>query len=399
MPGVTIDHLVSLALLVSVLLASFGLYGHMLGTAIAYQRYHQVAMKAADLVDGMCLSPGVPSDWGRSNSTPSAFGLQDVETGGYALSPFSIQRLLPSGELVYYDKAEAWFMNVSLSEGGSLLVPVAGCVNYTTVARLLGINGSYGFQLSIAPTLRISVSEIDTNPLRLKVEVRGPGLALGGATLKYLLYRANKTDDSDVPFIQAWTGTAQTDSTGSAILEFDPPIDGSQYAYSIIIYAHLSGLFGVGYNSYETVENNRIILFVESFEQGRVLLAHSWDVDEFEPPVSALHYNATFLLLTEDLGLRPIEIANSTGIVNYGEGKAYAEVQIPASEAGILLVTYRWGERFGMTMMPWGISTLGVSITFGGDPSGHEWVATELRQVTVDRVSYQVKLAAWSLTM
>jgi hypothetical protein len=36
-------------------------------------------------------------------------------------------------------------------------------------------------------------------------------------------------------------------------------------------------------------------------------------------------------------------------------------------------------------------------VVFGGDPTGQEWVATDIRQVTVNGVAYQAKLALWSL--
>jgi hypothetical protein len=36
-------------------------------------------------------------------------------------------------------------------------------------------------------------------------------------------------------------------------------------------------------------------------------------------------------------------------------------------------------------------------VVFGEDPSGKEWVATDIRQVLVGNVAYQVKLALWSL--
>jgi len=397
MAGATIDHMVSVTLIIAVLLLSFGIYNQILASAVAYERNRQVAMKAVDLIDTICLCPGDPADWGQSDSAPSGFGLQDPESAGYVLSPFSIMRLLSSGgEMVYYPKTGMWYNNVSMNEGGYLLTPISDCVNYTTVAELLGVNGSYGFQLSIAPTLSVSVSRVNVNPLKFKVEVRGPGLAVSGASLNYFLYRAVVNPEEDYPLIETLSGTSQTDSAGLAFLEF-PTIDGSKYAYSIIVYAHVGGLVGVGYYSYVTLQKNHIIPFVEDFEEGRVILAHSWDVHSFPPPVGALHYNATFLLLTEEFELRPVQIANSSGLVNYGEGKPYGRVQIPTSEAGILLVTYRWGNRYGTAMIPWGISTLGVSVTFGGDPSGYEWVATELRQVTVNEMSYQVKLAVWSL--
>lgn len=399
MAGATIDHMVSITVLVAALLLTMGIYNQMLASAFAYERNRQVAIKAVDIMDTICLCPGNPTDWGQNNSTPLGFGLQDPESAGYVLSPFSIMRLLSSGgEPVYYPKTNMLYSNVSMGEGGYLLMPIADCINYTTAARLLGVNGSYGFQLSIMPTVKVSVSEVNANPLRLKVEVRGPGLALSGATLNYYLYRAIENPGEDYPLIETFSGTNQTDSAGLAFLEF-PTVGGSQCAYSIIVYAHLGGLVGVGYASYTTIENNHLIPFVEDFEDGKVLLAHSWDVNTFPPPVSALHYNATFLLLTEEFELRQIQIANSSGKVNYGEGKPFGRVQIPTSEAGILLVSYRRGDEdeYGMLMMPWGISTLGVSVAFGDAPSGREWVATELRQVIVNDMSYQVKLAVWRL--
>jgi hypothetical protein len=46
--------------------------------------------------------------------------------------------------------------------------------------------------------------------------------------------------------------------------------------------------------------------------------------------------------------------------------------------------------------MPWGISSLSFPVVFGGNPLVREWVATDMRQVTVNGVSYQAKLALWS---
>jgi hypothetical protein len=50
-------------------------------------------------------------------------------------------------------------------------------------------------------------------------------------------------------------------------------------------------------------------------------------------------------------------------------------------------------------MMPWGIGTLGVSAYFASNmvSGGYDFVATELRQVTVDGISYQLKVSTWSL--
>lgn len=400
MAGPTIDHMVSVTVLIAALVLSFAVYNQIIANVIEYKRHRQVAMKAMDLMDTICLSPGSPPDWGQSDSNPLSFGLQDPESAGYRLSPYSIMRLMPSGDggLVYYPKTDSYYSNFSLGPGGSLLVSTANCINYTTAARLLGVDGSYGFQLTITPTVSVSVTRVNLNPLRFKVEVRGPGLALGGATLNYYLYNTVPSG-SEVPSIQVLSGTNQTDPGGLAFLEF-PSVNGTVYAYSIIVYAHLGGLYGVGYDSYETVEENLLVPLVENFEEEIVVLAHLWDITNgSKGRTAALHYNATFLILTEDFELQPVQIlTRGPPVINYGTGKPYAEAQMP-SVPGILLVSYERGdeEEYGMVMMPWGISSLGISVTFGDEPSGREWVATELRQVIVNEMSYQVKLAVWSL--
>jgi hypothetical protein len=280
-------------------------------------------------------------------------------------------------------------------------VPANYAVNYTTAAKMLGVNGSYGFQLVIVPTLNVSISELNLNPLRLGVYLRGQGLVLGGANLTYFLCHAVQGGGAGYPAIETFSGTSQTDSTGSAILEF-PSVDGSQNAYSIVVYASMGGLRGVGCYSRQTLTNNRIIPFIEDFENRTVILAHSYDVHSFGPPVAALHFNATFFAIIQNSELRNIQMINSSsfvdsGVLNYGIGMPYLRTQVPTETEGILIVTYRWGNNYGIAMMPWGVSTLGFSVTFGGNPDNADSVATELRQMTVNGISYQVKLEVWNL--
>jgi hypothetical protein len=375
-------------------------YSQIISAAIYYQEHHEIAMKASELTDALVLSPGCPIGWSSSNTTPSALGFQDSEVGGYSVSSFSLQRLLSPQTQVYYNKTGLWYSNSSLGGGGTLLVPVLNTINYTTAAKILGVNGSYGFHLEIMPTLNVSISELTLNPLRLKVVVRGTGFALNNAALKYFLYRAVPSG-FDYPFIEALSGTSQTNSSGLATLEF-LSVDGTQYAYSIIVYASLGGLSGVGYRSRQTLTTNQIIPFVEDFENRTVILAHSWDVHEFPPPVAALHFNATFFAISQNFDLRQIQLINSTdflnsGLLNYGQGKPFVRAQIPTEGEGILVVAYKWGNNYGIVMMPWGISTLGFSVTFGGSPSTADWVATEIRQVTINKIAYQVKVSVWSV--
>ncbi len=401
MAGVTIDHMVAFVLLIVVITASIGVYSQIIDSAIAYQNNHKVAMKAAELANTLLLSAGDPSTWGLSNITPYAFGLQDPDVGGYSLSTYSLARLRSANQaLVYYYKTGQWYSNNSLGGGGVFFLPVSNAINYTTASQLLGVNGSYAFRLTVTPILTVSVTEVNLNPLRLRVDVRGPGLAVASASLNYILVYAVPKGGT-FPSFDYFSGTSQTNSSGSALLQFST-VNGLQYAYSVLVYASVGGLTGVGYHTRQTIVNNGILPFVENFQTRTIILAHSFDVHTYEPPVSALHYNSTYLALTQNFQLREIQMSNGSGLsrsgtINYGEGKPYFRVQIPISGAGILLVAYRWGNDFGIVMMPWGISTLGFSVAFGGDPTNADWVATELRQVTVNRVAYQVQLSVWSV--
>jgi hypothetical protein len=156
----------------------------------------------------------------------------------------------------------------------------------------------------------------------------------------------------------------------------------------------------MGYHEHVTYDTNYIIPFIDDFAEGRILIAHSFDVHNIGD-TAEVTYNATFVILTEDFTLRQISIENSTGSLNYGQGKPYAYVTIPENiknNPGILVITYRKSaQETGVVLMPWGISSMAFPVVFGGDPSGQEWVATDMRQVVVNNIAYQAKLALWSL--
>jgi hypothetical protein len=62
------------------------------------------------------------------------------------------------------------------------------------------------------------------------------------------------------------------------------------------------------------------------------------------------------------------------------------------------VITYRKSAtEGGVILMPWGLSSLAFPVVFGDSPFGKEWVTTDIRQVTVNGVAYQAKLALWSL--
>jgi len=397
MAGATIDHLVSVVVFIGALVLFIGLFNQTVQTAIIYQRHRYLATKCSDLLDNMLLNPGYPENWGRSNCTPASFGLQDPEFTQYRLSPFSLMRLVSSyGEPVYYPKTGLYYSNITMGFGDFLLVSFTEAINYSTVTRLLGINGTYGFQLTITPIITVSISEVQSNPLKLAVSVTGAGFPLSNANISYCFITVR--GQGAYPAFTTDYGTTYTNNEGSAILNF--AVDGTSESYVFIAYAHLSGLIGVGYHEHVTHDENYVVPFVADFEERKVIIAHSYDVHGGDNP-AAIAYNATFVMLTEDFTLREMPMENSTGKVgkiNYGEGKPYKEITIPTYNPGILVITYRKSaQETGVVLMPWGINSMGFPVVFGGEPSGREWVATDMRQVIVNGVAYQAKLLLWSL--
>jgi hypothetical protein len=127
----------------------------------------------------------------------------------------------------------------------------------------------------------------------------------------------------------------------------------------------------------------------------QVLLAHSDDVEHVNSGEPILSYNTTMVNFnSQDFSLQGLQV-NSTGTVNYGPGYSY-EVNL-SNDPGILIIAYNsTATQGGFSLMPWGLSSLPYTVTFGGDPTNQEWVSTDMRQVTVNGVAYHAQIAIWS---
>jgi hypothetical protein len=194
--------------------------------------------------------------------------------------------------------------------------------------------------------------------------------------------------------------TTYTNDEGSAVIHI-PDVDADN-SYAFIAYAHMSGLVGIGYHERVTGYERYVLPLIDSFEDRRVLLVHSYNVHDFGGPESAVFFNATFVLLTEDFTLREMPMENSTGklgkvVYGLGTEKTYQNLTIPTYSPGILIITYQTNDESGVVLMPWGMSSMAFPVTFGSTASNPEWVATDIRQVLVNGIAYQAKLALWSL--
>jgi hypothetical protein len=368
-------------------------------TAVIYQQHRAVATKCSDLLDTMLLNPGIPV-----TEPPAVFGVHDTAFTGYTLDPFSLMRLGSStGNPVYYEKKGIMYSNMTVGFGNSLLMPMNdsvnplnNVVNYSSALEMLGINGTYGFQLTLTPIVTVSIAETSRNPsLKLSITVSGISFPLANAAVSYRLIPVSLNGDyPDYLTIQNPTDPVYTDAAGSVSVAFPDFTPDATLTYAFVAYAHIGGLTGVGFYTPDFSGSPHLIPFVESLSENEVLLAHSSDVPNTASSSENLTYNAAFVKLSnENFELQ----GNSTGEVWSGASHAPEVITVP-NYAGILVIAYKNDAGSGgVTVMPWGVGSLAFPVTFRGNPAEQEWVATDIRQVMVGGVAYQAKLSLWSL--
>jgi hypothetical protein len=383
--------MVSLIIFISAMMLFIGMFSQTLQTGVTYQLNKSVASKCSDLLDNMLLSPGIPPEWGQTSQAPEGFGLQAVEFTQYQLSPFSLMRLSSStGTPVYYSMTGQTYSNITMGFGQSLLVNET--IDYSTASRLLGVNGTYGFSLTLTPIVNITITP---KPSGFSVSATGPGFPLANAIVKGSLVTVEGRDEAP-PTYTISDRSSTTDDAGTAELSFSG-LDVNQDSYALIVYIHVSGLVGVGYYEHAHYPDNYVVPLVSNMTAGQIVLAHSSDVTDEGDPDARLYYNAIFVAPAEDYALRDMSLVNGTGNIVGDLDPGY--VTLDPNSPGILVVTYCFNaSESGVVVMPWGLSSLPFSMTFGGDSKNASWVATDIRQVMINGIAYQAKLAVWSLS-
>ncbi len=400
-----VDHMISLTIFMAAILIFIGLFSQTMQTGITYELHTALSTKTSDLLDTILLNPGLPVNWSQSDYAIMGFGLQNPDFSQYKLSSLSPMRLTSSAQSpVYYPRTGAYYSNNSAGLGSCLLAQSAKSLNYSTVSKLLGINGTYGFQLILSPTITVSIEKTSTGaPLKLSVNAAGTGYPLANAPLSYSLILV-KQDANNYPSYSTINGAAATDPAGFAQLNF-PGIDGESQTYALIVYSYLSGLKGMGYYVHELPSFTKIVVpLIDSFQNRTITIAHGDSVGQppQAPSYSLLSYNASFVLLTEEYTFRQVVLdqTSAVGKVFYdsSSGQNYSSINLPNND-GILIVTYKGASsgQYGLVLVPWGLSSLGIPLTFGGNPTGQDWVTTDIRQVTVGGISYQARLELWNL--
>jgi hypothetical protein len=389
MAGATIDHLVAFTVFLAAILLFIGFYNQMNQTAILYQYHSFVATKCSDVLDSMLLNPGSPTDWGMSDSDTQKltfFGLQDPEFQEYQLSPFSVMRLLSSGAQQYNNLS--WGIN-----GGYLLLQANECISYKSAVTMLGINGTYDFQLAIIPTLTVNVSQVpQSSDLKLEIQTYGTGFPLSNANLNYLMFWATAGNSSKYPILNSNfpSSTVQADSSGIAYEEFTSLSNAT--AFTFIAEASTVGINGIGFLSQsQGTMTGSLIPYIQGYDDGMANISLT-----LNPATGAgnLYFNASFYTLPDNFV--PIQAGTFSGQVNSTIPSQNLQI-LTNNQTGFLVVAYTDGNNMGTTITPLGINAVGLPVTFGANYSEKGWVATDLRQVLIGDIAYQAKLLLWSL--
>jgi hypothetical protein len=391
--------MLALTIFIAALLLFIGLFGSTIQSGIAYQQHSALSTKTSDLLDTMLLNPGLPNNWSMCDDTPVGFGLQDPEFSQYKLSSLSPLRLASSTQPVLYSQTGAYYNNLTGGFGSCLLVPQSAAISYPLASRLLGVNGTYGFQLKLTPTVTVDLTKTSTGtPLRFSVNAWGTGFVMADANITYSLVLVNQ-DGDEYPSYSIISNNTQADVAGAATLTFSG-VDGENRAYALLVYSYLYGLKGMGYYVHTPAGfTASVVPLVESFEERSICLAHSDAVGNPQNPTfTELNYNATYAILTEEYTLRQVLLDQTSAQDTLNSAQPFTSVTVP-NNAGILLVTYKGAsaDEAGVALVPWGLGALSYPITFGGDPAGQQWVTTDIRQVTIGGLAYQAQLALWSL--
>ncbi|HSV49600.1 MAG TPA: hypothetical protein VLH35_04725 [Candidatus Acidoferrales bacterium] len=406
MANASVDHMLALTIFIAALILFIGLFSDTIQTAISYEQHTAMSTKTSDLLDTMLLNPGLPTNWAKSDNIPGAFGLQDPEFSQYKVNSFSAMRLTSSTQTpVYYAQTGLKYSNLTSGYGSCLLTPLSQTVSYSTASKMLGVNGTYGFQLALTPTVTVDIRKISIgSPLQFAIDVTGTGLVLANANVTYSFVVLNE-DTNLYPSYRIISGTTTTAGDGSLVAPLSfPDVDGENRAYALIVYSYIYGLKGMGYYVHvPEAFTQTIVPLVDSFEDRMITLAHSNSVgtEPQNPTYSVLSYNASFAIVTEEYKLRQVILdENSTGIVDNGSGSSQQSTSVTVPDnSGIFIVTYKGTSagQYGILLVPWGLGSINYCVTFGGNSAGEDWVTTDIRQVTIGGLAYQAQLSLWSV--
>jgi hypothetical protein len=300
-------------------------------------------------------------------------------------------RLLQTDERIFYDGVE--YRNLT-TEHTHLFLRLSEYVDYGQAAELLAVDNIFGFQVSIRPILNISVVQLEADPLKVGISLQGLSGTVVGALLNASLFHV--IQDTPYPSISTpLEGHAVSDIRGIAEIEF-PSVNATEALYIVLVKANLGGIRGIGYYTNAYSKNSPLLPVVTGYQEGEVSLIHRKNIAASYSYAGDVYYNLTFLNQVGETAFRSVTLGMAYGTVNMS---APGIVSLSVGNPGILLVSSRADAEYGLTAMPWGITPLCLSMTYGADPLNKKTVVTKSQFASINGLSYQIELALWRFTV
>ena len=394
MGGQIIDTTVAFIAFILIFVVTLATFNSIVISGLNYVNLRQVTLVANDLIDNMLLTPGSPANWGQLNVQPSAFGLQNPGFKAYSLSPFDPLRMMqPNGTIIVNGVSYSTFI---LPGGQTMWQPTTSLVNYTTAQKLLGLSGTYGFKITLTPTLTVTITPTNQNPLTLNMTVSAPGGPVYNANIGFtLFYIPSNVNGNNPPPVYSFFAKFPTDTLGHATVLF--PFDASTTAYSGIATVAAGGILATQMIGNTDFSQVKMFPVLQNIATGAGLMIHQCTYQN-NPPCGIYNYNASLYIPAADGSLQQISLGGGTGSVTPGQPGAF---QFPLGQPGIVIIGFNGpglAKKAGFFVLPWGYNTLSLSLFFGGTPSTVRVVASVRRAALMGTIHYQAVLTLWKLS-
>ena len=136
---------------------------------------------------------------------------------------------------------------------------------------------------------------------------------------------------------------------------------------------------------------------VTGYNDAEITLTHKKSTVPSFTYAGTVYYNATFLNHVGVSGFRSVDLTDFSGTLDPAQDET---INLGVGHPGILLVASRTtNDDYGISVMPWGITPLCLSMSYGADPLNKKTVVTKSQLVSMNGLSYQVDLSFWRVDL
>jgi len=393
-----IDYMGAALGMVIIFIAAVFFFSGMITNGVAYSTQRNYALNAQNLFDYILLGTGSPSNWGYTSNQPTAFGLAQPGAPQYTLNPGAVLRLMPMspiniGGRTYY------YINLG---GVSLIEPPNYYVNYTYAKQLLGISGSYEFQLTLTPALNVTVKPVSTSKFLVTVTGYGGAPMPDAQVAAQYAYAISSGVGSKSISVGVYTGSAITNTTGQAVISF--PTQPSS-TYYLLVQVSAAGIYGAGYYTNNQIGSALANISVYPGSSYVNLTQHC--VSSITPPCGVDNYNVTLLIPSGNsyslfqVCACPSSTQGQGTCLNAGRGSGntYSTASCPGSfyDGYIAVAISKRGASspLQLLLVPISPTFFDLKLTYGYNPHGSSSAVTLTRIVEISGISYVAQLAYW----